>query len=60
MSGTEVLLVACQDAAPTFGRGQTAMVLMHGTDRLIALTDRLIALTDGRTRETPEASDVRH
>ncbi len=45
MSGTEVL-VACQDAALTFGRGTTATVVMH--------------VTDGRTRESPEVSDVRH
>ncbi|MEV0486041.1 hypothetical protein AB0I69_36275 [Streptomyces sp. NPDC050508] len=52
MSGTDVL-VACHDAALTFGRGTTATVVMH-------VTDRLIAPTYGQARETREASDVRH
>ena len=40
MSGTEVL-VACQDAALTFGRGTTAVVAVHGTDLSIRPGDRL-------------------
>jgi hypothetical protein len=32
MSGTD-LLVAREDAALTFGRGATAVVAVHGTDR---------------------------
>jgi ribosomal protein S27E len=52
MSGTDVL-VACQDGELAFIRGTTAMAVIVGTDRLIAPTG-------GRTRETPEVSDVRH
>jgi putative ABC transport system ATP-binding protein len=40
MSGTDVL-VACQDAALTFGRGTTAVVAVHGTDLSIRAGDRL-------------------
>ncbi|WOX15995.1 ABC transporter ATP-binding protein [Streptomyces sp. N50] len=40
MSGTEVL-VACQAAALTFGRGPTAVVAVHGTDLSIQPGDRL-------------------
>ncbi|WP_158713427.1 hypothetical protein [Streptomyces sp. NRRL F-525] len=52
MSGTDVL-IACQDGELDFGRGTTATAVIVGTDQLIAPTD-------GRTRETPEVSDVRH
>ena len=40
MSGTDVL-VACQDAALTFGRGTTAVVAVHGTDLSIRAGDRM-------------------
>ncbi|MFF6993025.1 hypothetical protein [Streptomyces sp. NPDC010273] len=56
MSGTDAL-VLCQDAAPTFGRGTTALEVIPGTD---PIADRLNTLTDRRTRETQEASNVRH
>jgi len=56
MSGTDVLVV-CEDAAPTFGRGTTALEVIPGTDQI---ADPLITLTDRRTWETQEASNVRH
>ncbi|MFD5659718.1 ABC transporter ATP-binding protein [Streptomyces hirsutus] len=40
MSGTDVL-VACQDAALTFGRGPTAVVAVHGANLSITPGDRL-------------------
>ncbi|MFF6993026.1 ATP-binding cassette domain-containing protein [Streptomyces sp. NPDC010273] len=40
MSGTDVL-VLCQDAALTFGRGTTAVVAVHGADLSVRRGDRL-------------------
>ncbi|MFJ9244829.1 hypothetical protein [Streptomyces sp. NPDC101776] len=56
MSGTD-LLVACEDAALTFGRDSTAVVAVHGTDRN---ANQAITPTDQQAQQTPELNDVRH
>ncbi len=58
MSGTD-LLVAREDAAPTFGRGATAVVAVvagHETDRN---ANHTITPTDQQAQQTTELNDVR-
>ncbi|UXX91384.1 hypothetical protein N7U49_01645 [Streptomyces sp. AD2-2] len=55
MSGTD-LFVAREDAAPAFGRGATAVVTVHETDRN---ANHAITPTDQQAQRTPELNDVR-
>ncbi|MFD4552968.1 hypothetical protein ACFWP5_01350 [Streptomyces sp. NPDC058469] len=56
MSSTDVLILR-KNTAPTIGHATTAKEATPETDRI---THQVNALDDEQTRETQEASDVRH